>query len=683
MMGWLARQDGYDPDAFDVPGEQSTNVPGALLNAGNWFLRQAVKPEAEAQADVRNVMGALAAPVMVPGQMMKPNPYPPGSEEAAFYDASKISKGLDWAPEMALNMMGGGVAGTGKGGGVAVGSGPIDPGLTRVHIRKASELPMDEASRMARAKEQGYTLDAYHGTRSPEEITEFQTGHIYSDDGDLLHAYSGHPNSLIGPHAAAEPAVANRFAMGEGVDWLKSRNTEGDPAVYPLKLNATKVHKFKREDDLDTLLFRQKSNARGVEEVIASKFDDIDEGFAKYDSDKAFREKINREAVRNENNYDEPSTEVGQSLADAVRDQYKKAGVTTIQYPNAVEGGTSYISIEPPRSRFAKFDPANKDSGFLLGSGATDKKMGAILAVTDNQPTGIKAYHSSPHDFDKFDLAKIGTGEGAQAYGHGLYFAESPAVSGQGGQYWQQFKNRFKGPEGLATQALDKYGLDRSEAADRLSKSIAGIEAEVKSGQFSNGQKMSEAYVLDQLGYLRQQRKALEMLQGPNPVGPRTYEVNINADPAHMLDWDKPLSAQPHIEDAAFMHLLGGMSRRKAAEEAEMLQRKSGDVLYRSFSKDPREASQILQEQGIPGIKYLDQGSRSQTMLNAARNSLPGKTGAERQQLLDYIKELETKPTTSNYVVFDPGIIDIMKKYGIAGVAPVGMGALAAQDRYE
>jgi len=48
--------------------------------------------------------------------------------------------------------------------------------------------------------------------------------------------------------------------------------------------------------------------------------------------------------------------------------------------------------------------------------------------------TGIKAYHSSPHDFDRFDLSKIGTGEGAQVYGHGLYFAENPKVSGQGGQ---------------------------------------------------------------------------------------------------------------------------------------------------------------------------------------------------------------------------------------------------------
>ena len=38
-------------------------------------------------------------------------------------------------------------------------------------------------------------------------------------------------------------------------------------------------------------------------------------------------------------------------------------------------------------------------------------------------------YHGSPHDFDRFDLKKIGTGEGAQAYGHGLYFAENEGVA--------------------------------------------------------------------------------------------------------------------------------------------------------------------------------------------------------------------------------------------------------------
>jgi hypothetical protein len=42
---------------------------------------------------------------------------------------------------------------------------------------------------------------------------------------------------------------------------------------------------------------------------------------------------------------------------------------------------------------------------------------------------GITAYHGSPHKFSKFDMSKIGTGEGAQAYGHGLYLAENPKVA--------------------------------------------------------------------------------------------------------------------------------------------------------------------------------------------------------------------------------------------------------------
>jgi hypothetical protein len=37
---------------------------------------------------------------------------------------------------------------------------------------------------------------------------------------------------------------------------------------------------------------------------------------------------------------------------------------------------------------------------------------------------GIRAYHGSPYSFDEFSTSKIGTGEGAQAYGRGLYFAE-------------------------------------------------------------------------------------------------------------------------------------------------------------------------------------------------------------------------------------------------------------------
>src|SRR4029077_8399539 len=86
----------------------------------------------------------------------------------------------------------------------------------------------------------------------------------------------------------------------------------------------------------------------------------------------------------------------------------------------------------------------------------------AVGGVPGTVGSGIKAYHSSPHDFDRFDLSKIGTGEGAQVYGHGLYFAENPAVSGQGGQYWKQFANRFgkSSGENTATEYLARAGFD-------------------------------------------------------------------------------------------------------------------------------------------------------------------------------------------------------------------------------
>jgi hypothetical protein len=45
----------------------------------------------------------------------------------------------------------------------------------------------------------------------------------------------------------------------------------------------------------------------------------------------------------------------------------------------------------------------------------------------ENEP--ITLFHGSPHQFDEFDVSKIGSGEGHQAYSHGLYFAEEEEVS--------------------------------------------------------------------------------------------------------------------------------------------------------------------------------------------------------------------------------------------------------------
>src|SRR5690606_417991 len=57
--------------------------------------------------------------------------------------------------------------------------------------------------------------------------------------------------------------------------------------------------------------------------------------------------------------------------------------------------------------------------GIEAGTNAAEPSM------TMDQP----AYHGTPHNVDRFSLQKIGTGEGAQVYGWGLYFANKREVA--------------------------------------------------------------------------------------------------------------------------------------------------------------------------------------------------------------------------------------------------------------
>ena len=53
------------------------------------------------------------------------------------------------------------------------------------------------------------------------------------------------------------------------------------------------------------------------------------------------------------------------------------------------------------------------------------KRIGVVNGEKFNQ----SAWHGTPHDFDGFDLGAIGTGEGAQVHGWGLYFAGDRSTS--------------------------------------------------------------------------------------------------------------------------------------------------------------------------------------------------------------------------------------------------------------
>jgi hypothetical protein len=326
----------------------------------------------------------------------------------------------------------------------------------------------------------------------------------------------------------------------------------------------------------------------------------------------------------------------------------------------------------------------------MAGTGGLGAARGALGTAGGKlvQPQGIRAFHSSPHDFDKFDFSKIGTGEGAQVYGHGGYFAENPAVSGQGGQYWNQFQHRFEGPEGDAASYLALHNFDRQTAAkaarEQLNKNI----------DFAKNVRSS-----DELASLAAQRasfeKTVNLLEGGSPVGPRTYEVNIAARPEQMLDWDKPLAQQPE----GIQRLVAeGPSRLGGNDVVRgQLTSPTGENIYRRLSvmKGNTGAPKVLQGYDVPGIRYLDQESRLATgdaerLIKDVQRRLAyadeiGASPAARKKLADELTGYQNKINagTHNYVMF-PGTEDkvkILKKYGVAGVPAAGAAAAATEGQ--
>lgn len=285
----------------------------------------------------------------------------------------------------------------------------------------------------------------------------------------------------------------------------------------------------------------------------------------------------------------------------------------------------------------------------LMTMGATPFGVPGGGAVLGSGPTrGIRAYHGSPHDFDKFDLSKIGTGEGAQAYGHGLYFAEK---------------------EGVAKGYRDTLSADLTQPAERLLKrhggdvdaAMAAAKAEIDRlrnlPNAGNDPVMRDRLVATQEGNLAM----LNQLKNEGKMNPgRMYEVNIKADPEHFLDWDKPLSGQSEAVKGLAQKAFDKYGDFYIPPPEKTMGWTGGD-LHASMARAERgdapgfigqgvkpPVADIMREAGIPGIKYLDQGSRA-----AGEGS-------------------------RNYVVFDDSLIDIIRKYGIAGAGPVGFLASGA-----
>jgi len=361
-------------------------------------------------------------------------------------------------------------------------------------------------------------------------------------------------------------------------------------------------------------------------------------------------------------------------------------------------------------------------------AGSTTPAVKALSAPTK----GIRGYHGSPHDFPaerlirrpggsteyivgqpdklpdlpagvelvrdfplgRFRDDKIGTGEGAQAFGYGHYSAGNEGVA-------RSYRDALSRPEllwqGSRLEVPDWKGLVKSGEYKRMSHEarvdLSARDMLARMDHPRNGRtlddeiasQMVDARIIAnkskgaEADYWRDVAKRIEQLGKDLRVNEgKMYEVQINADPERFLDWDLPLSGQSEYVQDAFGRAIGQpaltryrdlssrldeiASRPAAAHDANpqwqqewdkiagerrslgvnpRIMNQLGGNIYKSdllvpgSYRDPIAASDALRDAGIPGIKYLDQGSR--------------KAGEGSR----------------NYVVFNPDIIDILRKYGL------------------
>jgi hypothetical protein len=127
-----------------------------------------------------------------------------------------------------------------------------------------------------------------------------------------------------------------------------------------------------------------------------------------------------------------PLTFKGRKIKHAMKQEYGPEG-NRIFYAWRIKHRHDHIKVDPEtamwllqklRETAADFVESEHPRGQPENKGEFVKKETPVPVESK-----IVAYHGSPHDFEKFNSDKIGTGEGAQAYGHGLYFAENPTIA--------------------------------------------------------------------------------------------------------------------------------------------------------------------------------------------------------------------------------------------------------------
>lgn len=241
--------------------------------------------------------------------------------------------------------------------------------------------------------------------------------------------------------------------------------------------------------------------------------------------------------------------------------------------------------------------------------------------ANENKPKSkqqVDAYHGSPHDFDEFKMEKIGTGEGAQAFGHGLYFTDLKRI---GEEYAKKLslnkKYSFEGIDNINNIAT--HPMTKAFIQDML-KSDPKNRTDAINWVRENSKGKSEKVISELMGFAK-------LLNIDNSVKGNLYNVTLHEgktpEQYTWLEWDKPLNIKLlskikndfkanrdnfkktenyNQSDKYLREYYDGLLKK-----IEAVKIPSNSDLYKRLSVlfgSDKQASSFLLENGIDGVKY-------------------------------------------------------------------------------
>lgn len=297
---------------------------------------------------------------------------------------------------------------------------------------------------------------------------------------------------------------------------------------------------------------------------------------------------------------------------DAIRDARIFAGADETR---AAEESAAAAALFDARARRWAYDFNQPVTAFYdrympdyrAGMAPFDRTVDNFLSMPESLDQ--TAYHGTPHRFDDFSLEHIGTGEGAQAHGWGLYFAQNKGVSEKyrenlsisNTEYrigkktyhldmddrvtWVDEKNVTPPDYVLfALRELRTTRGNKEQAIEELSRRAEEWMSEKDKETKKIGKifKKSAAWL---------QEKNIEVTGDPGQL----FEVDLPENDV-LLDEDKEFSQQPeHVRSALESMGLGDIQRRSGKEIYQLAVEKYGSE---------RQASEALNAAGIKGISY-------------------------------------------------------------------------------